>query len=93
MHITEHEVGPPDLPRGPSLVERRIADTWQRKWLHSATDVGGEAYGLKFRHNDGRNGWALWLRGKFHSSYVYPHPGAMVPQRYSATELKEVLSG
>lgn len=96
--VPEHEVTVDDLPRGPKAVAKHVADTWVTTWLSVESEElegpkrGGLCYGLKFRHPDGRYGWATWFRGSYQAAFLYQRPGAMVPRKLKSKELKEVLA-
>lgn len=91
--VPEHVVEVDDLPRGPKAVANVIDEAWTTVWMHSEVEElegpkrGGVAYGLAFRHPDGRRGWAFWARGSFQGA-VLERPG---PKMLKATELKEML--
>ncbi len=91
--VPEHVIEVDDLPRGPKAVANVIAEGWTTVWMHSEVEElegpkrGGIAYGLAFRHRDGRRGWAGWARGSFQAA-VLERPG---PKVLKATELKEML--
>lgn len=93
-----HEVEVEELPRGPKAVAKKIAPRWRTTWEHAVTERlegptrGGESYGLRFLDDEGRHGWAVWIRGKFAGGFLYPHAGAILPRKLSASALKEVLS-
>lgn len=94
----EHEVTMDDLPRGPKAVAKGISEAWTVTWLKVVSEElespkrGGECYGVKFAHPDGRCGWATWFRGGYQAAFLYRRRGAMVPTKLKAKELKEVLA-
>lgn len=96
----EHELELEDLPRGPKAVAKKAGSGWGLRWTRAVTEEledpkrGGESVGLSFYSlDDGRHGWAVWLRGSFAGAFLYATPSAIVPEKLSASKLKEVLSG
>ena len=94
----EGEVEGGDLPRGPKAVEKGIHDAWTHRWSMAETEAlenpkrGGESYGLRFAHGDGRHGWACWLNGSYLGGFLYATPRSLVPRKLKAKDLKEVLA-
>lgn len=73
----EHEVSLDDLPRGPKAVANSCGGGWRTRWSRVVSEEldgpkrGGECFGLRFDHPDGRGGWASWARGKYEGAFLY----------------------